>query len=140
MPLGGQAREALQIPLLSLVPIHFVLAMQHELWSNRIDRVLRLLTSDPMRVTPRGTLFVRPLLAAAIFLLFATWWMIGNAHLLENLEPGPYLALFMVLGISRMMIVLITLFAVLIWYARTLNELKREAIAISAGRKVLDPH
>lgn len=114
--------------------------MQHELWSNRIDRVLRLLTSDPTRVTPRGTLFVRPLLAAAIFLLFATWWMIENAHLLENLEPGPYLALFMALGISRMMIVLITLFAVLIWYARTLNELKREAIAISAGRKVLDPH
>jgi len=132
--------QALQIPLLSLLPFQFVLAMQYELWSNRIDRVLRVLTHDPMGVTPRGVLFVRPVVAAVIFALFATWWIVGNAHLLENLEPGPYLGLFMALGISRMMVVLITLFIVLIWYLRVLNELKREAIAISAGRKVLDPH
>lgn len=132
--------QALQIPLLSLVPFHFVLAMQHELWSDRVDRVLRLLTNDSMRVTPRGTLFVRPVLAAAIFVLFASWWIVGSAHLLENLDPGPSLALFMALGISRTMIVLITLFAALVWYSRVFNDLKREAIAISAGRKVLDPH
>lgn len=130
--------QALQIPLLALVPFHFVLAMQHDLWSNRIDRLLKLLTNDPMRVTPRGTLYIRPVLGAAIFVLFAAWWIIGSAHLLENLQAGPHLALFMALGISRMMVVLLSLFAVLIWYARVLNELKREAIAISAGRQVLD--
>jgi hypothetical protein len=132
--------QAIQIPLLALIPFHFVLAMQYELWSNRIDRVLRVLTKDPMAVTPRGTLFIRPAIAALIFGLFATWWILGNAHLLENLAPGPYLGLFMGLGISRMMVVLLALLAVLIWYARTLNELKREAIAISAGRKILDTH
>jgi hypothetical protein len=120
--------QALQIPLLSLLPFHFVLAMQHELRSNRIDRVLKLLTNDPMRVTPRGTLYVRPVLAAAVFVLFAAWWIIGSAHLLENLR------------ISRMMVVLLSLFAVLIWYARSLNDIKREAIAILAGRKVLGPN
>ena len=81
-----------------------------------------------------------PAVAAVIFVLFATGWIVGSAHLLENLEPSPYLGLFMTLGTSRMMAVLITLLAVLIWYARTLNELKREAIAISAGRGILDTH
>jgi hypothetical protein len=132
--------QALQIPLLSLIPFQFVLAMQHELWSNRMDRVLRLLTNDPMGITPRGALFVRPVVAAVVFVLFATWWIIGNAHLLENLEPGPHLGLFMALGISRMTVVLVTLFVVWIWYLRILDELKREAIAISAGRKVLELH
>jgi hypothetical protein len=132
--------QALQIPLLSLIPFHFVLAMQYELWANRVDRILRVLTRDPMAVTPRGSLFIRPAIAAVIFVLFASWWIIGSAHLLENLQPGPYLGLFMTLGILRMMLVLLTLLAVLIWYARALNELKREAIAISAGRKALDTH
>jgi hypothetical protein len=132
--------QALQVPLLALIPFHFVLTMQYELWSNRIDRVLRVLTNDPMAVTPRGTLFIRPVLAAVLFALLAMWWLIGSAHLLENLEPGPYLALFMGFGISRMMVVLVVLLAVLIWYVRAVNELKREAIAISAGRTILDTH
>ena len=37
-----------------------------------------------------------------------------------------------------MMVVLVTLLTVLIWYVRVLNELKREAIAISAGGKVIN--
>jgi hypothetical protein len=130
--------QALEVPLLSLVPFHFVLSMQYELWSNRVARVLRLLTNDPMRVTPRGTLFIQPLLVGAVFVLFAGWWIVGTAHLLENLQPGPYFTLFMAVAMSRMMVVLLSLLTVLIWYTRILNDLKREVIAISAGRRVLD--
>jgi hypothetical protein len=84
-------------------------------------------------------LFIRPAFAAMVFVLFAAWWIIGTAHLLENLQPGRYLALFMSLGIARMTVMLLELLVILIWYARVLNDLKREAIAISAGRTALKP-
>ncbi len=48
--------------------------------------------------------------------------------------------LLMAFALSRMAAAILTLLAVLIWYTRTLIDLKREAIAISAGRQVLQTH
>ena len=70
----------------------------------------RLIVSNQIAGYARKTL-----LKFIIFVLFAAWWIIGSAHLLENLQAGPHLALFMALGISRMMVVLLSLFAVLVW-------------------------
>jgi hypothetical protein len=129
--------QALELPLLALVPYQLIVSLQRELQEGRTDRVLRLLTDDPMRVTPRGVLFARPLVAGMVCVLFCGWWIIASAHLLENIQPGPFSSLFMAAEMTRAAIMSLALITVLLWYLRLLNDLKREAIALAGGRQGL---
>ena len=132
--------QALALPLLMLLPYQMILALQRDLQASRTDRVLRILTGDPMRIIPRGSLFVRPHVAGFVALLFSVWWIVGTAHLLENLQSSGYLPLFMTLALSRASVAVLTLAAMLLWYVRTLDEIKREATAIAGGRSQIGIH
>lgn len=130
--------QALEVPMLSLVLFHGVLMLQRELQGNRVEGLLKVLIRDPMRVNPKGFVFIPPAAAAVVYVLLAAWWIAGTAHLLDNLQRAPYMGLFMALAQTRMAMFLAATLTALIWYALALNGLKREAIAIRSGRATLD--
>ena len=125
--------EALALPILALVPLHVVCALEAELKRGRAERVYRVLSFDQQAVPIRGALIVRPNAASIVFGTVTIWWMSQNARLLESLEVAPYYSLFLKLGTIRVSSGLLMLFAVLAWYVWTLNELRQQAHeAISA--------
>jgi hypothetical protein len=119
--------EALALPILALVPLHVVCALEAELKRGKAERVYRVLSADQQSVPIRGTLIVRPNAASIVFGTVTIWWMGANARLLESLEIGPYYSLFLKLGTIRVSCGLLMLFAVLACYVWTLNELKQQA-------------
>jgi hypothetical protein len=119
--------EALALPVLAVVPLHVVCVLESELRRGRADNVYRILTSDHQTLSMPGTVVVRPNAASIVFGTVTIWWIGANAHLLENLQSGPYYALFLELGIARAASGLLMLFAVLAWYTWTLNDLRRQA-------------
>jgi hypothetical protein len=119
--------EALALPVLALVPIQIVCALEAELRRGRARNVCRILTSRHQRVSIPGTVVIRPNAAGIVFATVTIWWMGANARLLENLENGPYYGLFLQLGFMRAAGGLLMLLAVLAWYIWTFNDLRQEA-------------
>lgn len=132
--------QALHVPLLALLPFHFVLAVQAELRAGRAERVARFLSRDRSSVSPQGALFVPPTFIGLVAGVLALYWLVATAHLLDNLMPGANTGLFMSLVIGRVAIVCSGLVVLVAWYARVLEDLKREAIAVSSGRTALTTH
>lgn len=119
--------EALALPVLAIVPLHVVLALEMELRLGSADRVYRILTSGDQTPSVPGTLVVRPTTASVVFATVSIWWMDLNRRLMENLEDGPYYGLFLELGIVRVASGLLMLFAVLGWYLWTWNDLRTQS-------------
>jgi serine/threonine protein kinase len=119
--------EALALPLLAMLPLHAVCALEAELRRGRGRSVYRILSSRHHRLSIPGTLLVRPGVAGIVFGTVTIWWIGANGRLLENLQSGPYYGLFLRLGVARVASGLLMLLAVLAWYTWTLNELRQEA-------------
>jgi serine/threonine protein kinase len=119
--------EALALPVLALVPIQIVCALEAELRGGRARNVYRILTSRHQRVSIPGTVVIRPNAAGIVFAIVTIWWMGQNARLLENLEIGPYHGLFLQLGFVRVASGLLMLLAVLVWYIWSFSDLRQEA-------------
>ena len=90
-----------------------------------------MLTKATDRIVPRGILYVPPQLLGAILLVLGIVKLVGANHMLDALSPGPYANLFTVASYVSTAI----WFAIAIWsvvrYLDSLNELKREALALS---------
>jgi hypothetical protein len=123
--------EALALPFLSLVPIHVVFVLRHELRNGHHALIRRMLTRNRSATVLRGTIVPSPVSASVIHATVCIWWISANAHLLESLKPAPYFGLFLVLAILRASVGLLTLQGVLFWYIWTLNEIKREAVSLT---------
>jgi hypothetical protein len=120
--------ETLALPFLAAVPLHVVCVLERELARGFARQVYRIVTSNHQTLAIPGAVIVRPSAASIVFGTVTIWWISVNAHLLENLKNGPYYGLFLQLGIVRVAIGLLMLFAVLAWYISTLNDLKQHAL------------
>ena len=116
--------------LLFILPtFHGIVSLQRELRAGRHRFVRELLTKSPYGIAPRGVWFV-PLwllitvLVAAVFIGYQ-----GTNHMLDNLSPGPYANLFTTALHVRVVLWYVVALLCLVWYQRSLQELKREAVA-----------
>lgn len=124
--------------LLFLLPtFHTVLALQRELRAGRHRAVLDLLSGSGDAVAPRGVWFVPMWLLLAVLLLAAGIGYQGTSYLLDHLTPGPYANLFSIALYIRVALWYVIALTCLGWYQRSLNELKREALAVN--RLVSEP-
>jgi serine/threonine protein kinase len=119
--------EALGLPVLAIVPLQVVYALEAELRRGRVQNVHRILTWDQHARPIPGTIVVRPQAASIVFATVTIWWIAANARLVENLLSGPYYSLFLELAVARAATGLLMLFTVLAWYVWTLNELRQYA-------------
>ncbi len=128
--------EALTLPVLGVVPVQVVCALEAELRRGGAERVYRALTAEFQTLSIPGVMIVRPNAASIVFGTVAIWWMGANGRLLENLQSGPYYGLFLQLGIVRVASGLLMLFAVLVWYNWSLNDLRRVAREQMGGTSI----
>jgi hypothetical protein len=122
-----------------LLPFHFVVVMQRELQLGRHNPALALLTGERHSITPPKAVYLRLswlLVALAVIVLVA---IPMGARLFDNLRPGAYMNLFTQLVLLRTLLYFGLAVACVAWYSHSLNELKRECLAVvmntSVGRK-----
>jgi hypothetical protein len=113
-----------------LLPFHFVFALQRELHAKRHDRVLALLMGDQKAVAPKNAMYLRVgWLALALFVV-ALLAVVMTQNLFDHLKPNPYKNLFIHLALGRTLLLFGIALLCLLWYSRTLNEIKRECLRV----------
>jgi hypothetical protein len=125
--------EAVALPVLSLIPMQVICALEAELRRGGAHQVYKVLSSSEPAGPFGGVLIIRPTAASVVFGTVTIWWMAANTRLIESLQRGPYFALFLELGVARVASGLLMLFAVLAWYIWTLNRLREQAHAQMAA-------
>jgi hypothetical protein len=133
---GGYFKNVLLyfLPLLIFIlpPFHVVLRLQHELHVGRHRPVFDLLVSRPEAVPPRGLLFVPRWFLIALLFMAVPIGVLGAQNMLDAVTPGPYVNLFTAALLVRVVLWYVVALIGLVWYHTTLDELKREARALSA--------
>lgn len=120
----------LALALLFLIfPFHFVAAMEREFELGRYQAVLDTLSSEKLAAPPKGTIYFKFWLMVLVLLLFAVMSIEMTAHLLDNLQPGAYWNLFIVLVYFRGILYFGLGIECLVWYYGALNNLKRECVS-----------
>jgi hypothetical protein len=119
-----------------LLPFHFIVTGQEELRSGRHRKMLTLLTGDKTGVPSRGTVFPRVWALALVLALLAVFSIAATNTLFDGLGRGPRASLFMLLIQLKGFLYFLLGVACLVWYSRSLDELKRECLVIL---KTLEP-
>jgi hypothetical protein len=132
---GGYFKDVffIFVPLLVFVvsPFDVVVRLQRELVVGRSESVLKVLTKTTDRLAPRGMVYIPPQLLGAILLVLGVIKLVGTNNMLDALTPGPYANLFTEASyVSTAIWFAIDIWS-LVWYTNSLNELKREALALS---------
>jgi hypothetical protein len=117
-------------PVFVIWPLAVVTRLQRQLTLGRYQGVLSLLTGDTRALPPRDVRYP-PVWALIGYLgvLFVYNW-VGTSHLFDHLVPAPDQALFMGLVMLRGGLWLGLPALAIWWYAGSLNEIKRECIAV----------
>ena len=89
-----------------------------------------VITGDTIGVSPRGTIHPRVWVLALYFGAIVGLNYLGINHLVANLMPSPYRTEFMALVLLRVSVWIGLAGGALWWYAASLDDLKREALAL----------
>ncbi len=116
--------------LFTLVPFHFIIAMQRELQGGRHRMAFELLTGSRFGIAPLRSPYIRLSLLGVLLLGGAVYSILSTAHLLEALKVTAYSNLFIQIIQIRWLLFLALGLEGLAWYHSALNELKRESIAV----------
>jgi membrane protein CcdC involved in cytochrome C biogenesis len=116
--------------LFLVVPFLSIVRMQRELRADRHAFVLALLMREKWAVAPRGMFFARPRFLWVILLAALIVSIAASSHLLDNLLPGSFAGLFILLVQFRWILYLAFGVECVAWYSHALNELKRECVAV----------
>jgi len=107
-------------------PFHFVLTLMHEIRAGRHQLVLDTLTSNKFTLAPKARLYLGSL--TLLIVLFAIRTSVDHVHLFDNLTPGPHMNLFIQLVYVRLILYFALALQCLIWFYRSLNELKSQCV------------
>lgn len=113
-----------------LLPFHFVVSLQRELQRGQYATTLALLSGEKRSVTPRGTIYPRLWFLLVLLMAIGLSIVPGAANLFDNLQPSPYQNLFTLSYYLRWGLQIGLSLGCVIWFYRTLNELKRECLLI----------
>jgi hypothetical protein len=121
------------LPLLLFVlpTFHAVAALQAELRAGRFCAVLDLLSGSREAVVPRGVWLVPNWFLSVVLVVAALIGYVGTNNLLDNLKEGAYSNTFTAALYIRVFLWYVLAVVCLVWYQRSIQELKREAIAAS---------
>jgi hypothetical protein len=116
-----------------ILPYQFVLLMQREMQAGRHQLSFALLTEEEWGVTPKGSVYLRiKWLGSLLFGAFVVSLAL-TAHLFENLANSPNRGLFIQLVQWRMILYFGPGVKCLLWYYRSINELKRECLGVTTA-------
>lgn len=121
-----------------LVPFHFVVVLQRELQEGHHRSALALFMGERWAVTPQGAVYLKGWWLSLLLAVIAVLSVAMGAHLFDNLKPGPYTNLFTQLVQARWLLYFLLAAACLIWYHLSLNELKRECLAVVMNSSTRD--
>lgn len=113
-----------------LLPFHFVVAVQNALRLGRYRPMFALLSKDRAGIPPRGAVFPKVWLLSAVLVALGLFIVIATNTLFDRLAPSPHRSLFMLLIQIKNFILFTLGVECLIWYSRSLDELKRECLAV----------
>jgi hypothetical protein len=108
-----------------ILPFHFIVATENEIRRARHGPVLDVLAGKNLAEWPSRALYPRFCALASLLVAFAAISLIMTAHLLDNLEPGPYMNLFTELVYLRGFLYFGLGIECLAWYYLSLNDIKR---------------
>ena len=120
--------------LFLLPTFHFALAAQRELRAGRHRMILSLLAGDRLSVAPRGSIYLRLWFLIGLLVVMVCIALFLHFNLVNNLRQGPYMNLFTNLIQTRLALFFALGLACVAWYARALNEVKRECLAAERSR------
>ncbi|HEY0172357.1 MAG TPA: hypothetical protein VGB98_15150, partial [Pyrinomonadaceae bacterium] len=115
-----------------ILPYHFVIATRREVRAGGGRLALALLAGRRLAIAPAGAVYVRGLWLGLTLAAAAVAAVMGTAHLVENLVPGKHMGLFTQLVQWRLAIYFSLGLACLVWYSRSLEEIKRECLGTVA--------
>lgn len=116
-----------------LVPFHFVVSLQRDMHAGGRRRVHDLLLGRRRSVAPENAIYLRVTWLAVILSGAAVTSMLLTFHLLENIKPHPYMNMFTQLVVWRVLLYFALGLGCLIWYAQSLNAMKRECLFSSGS-------
>jgi len=119
--------------LFAVLPFHFVVGMQRELQEGRHHNALRVLTGDRMGIAPRGVFPIRFWVLTLLLAIIIPVSLFLHHNLMSNLVDAPGMNLFANLLLVRLLLFYFTGVECLIWFHRSLNELKRECLMALPG-------
>lgn len=125
----------LPLALFVLPSFHAVVVLQRELHTGHTHDVLTILNRDPQRILPRGMLFLSTRFFMLALVAYGTVRIVGTNYMLDALTPGPYAQLFTIVAYVSTGLALVLASAAVVWYAASLNELKREAVTVIALKR-----
>lgn len=137
---AGYLKSLLQtLPLsvfMMLMPFQFIVTLQRELKAGRYQITRDLLGGAAEAIPPRGSVFVRVRTLVALVAILVCVGLYMLSHLLENLQPARYANLFTLIAQFRAVVYFTLAVVSLVWYYRTLNELRREATVMTELRAI----
>jgi hypothetical protein len=116
--------------LFTLMPFHFIIAMQRELQNGRHRMAFELLTGGRFAVAPLHSPYITPWILGLLLICGAIYSIVSTAHLLEALKVTEYSNLFIHTIQIRWLLYLALGLEGLAWYHSALNELKRECAVV----------
>ena len=90
--------------------------------------MLALLTAQPRGVVPRSAIYLRVWWLALGLMLAGVVSVFLTQDLFDHLKPSRYMSVFMELALGRCLLFFGLGLLCLVWYAKALNEIKRECI------------
>jgi len=122
-----------------LLPFHFVLAMQKELWRQPHQAVLGILNRDKMSVRPRGAIYPRWSVLCALFCAGGVVSFLMALYLFDNLKNTSEMNRFVHLIELRWGLFFVLGAECLGWYYLALDDLKRECLAFLRISQRVEP-
>jgi hypothetical protein len=113
-----------------LLPFHFTVAVQEDVRSGRHRSMFALLTGDKAAVCPRGAAFPKVWLLSLVLAALALYFSVLTNVLFDRLNRGADTSSFMFLIQLKNLALVALGVECLIWYSRSLDELKRECVAV----------
>lgn len=126
------------VPVLAFIlpSYHTVTALQESVAAGRYEPVLATLTARGISVPPRGILYLSPRALGVLFLVLGVMRVAGANHMLDALSPGPYSQLFSIMTYLNVAAWLAATMWAMWWFWASLNEVKRDAIALARLSKI----
>jgi DNA-binding winged helix-turn-helix (wHTH) protein len=114
--------------LFLILPSHFISTMEHEINQGRRDSVAEALTGARLAASSTGAIYPRFWALASLLVVFAALAIAMTAHLLDNLQDGPYKNLFIQLVYLRGVLYFGLGIERLVWYRTSLDQLKHQSL------------
>jgi hypothetical protein len=114
--------------LFFLLPSHFVFVLT-SLWMPQSANATKMRGESVIKAAARRALYPRLWVLCSLLVVFVIITIVGTAHLLDNLKPGPYHNLFVQLIYVRGILCFSFGLYCVFWYQRTISGANREVVS-----------